>query len=615
MSKQRLSSDGGFAEVEGKDTLPPTPEEVNFTKGAGSPQLECSACQYFSSGYCSLLKIEVAPGDYCDAFAANLQTGRKSSREAQAEVVVSVTKGALRRYIPHTVEIPMFITRVSTDRQSGARRWYATASGLAKDLFTERMSIQLYKDFIKRIESKEIAPKPFISKAWQGGLPYVGIAHYLDLDGYGIVGPTDQVFIDGKTLKMRGRFNDTPLSDKAYESIEKDIKDKVSQDERVRVSIAFIDWAHKHEGAGDFVRKSLKDQCLLCAKGVGEKIYLSGHLVHLGLTRMPAYEDTDITLEERAMETKTAKRDDAASIVGDELADELEEREALTERSSEEVAPGAVVIRHDDEEYEDEDEDEKKKKKRKNAKSSKDDGAAYRALGGAKSLDEADAFLEKSGDGLIDSWGVFADVLSNLSSEESTPAIREVVTDFQTRLDVMTAKAVIEIQKSISGGVKVAEEVKVTEPKITEEVIEPTEPAAEVPEVVEETPHVLDEALMRIRAAFDDAVAAPGEKNEKLAMLQPAVVELAEAIQKSVDPQDANAVSAGLSVDDLTQALAPLYAKIEALTQKADAPAERNPAAPIRRAITPAPAVISNQPVRKPGGLSSIVRRSVGLGG
>ncbi len=51
MSKQRLSSDGGFAEVEGKDTLPPTPEEVNFTKGAGTPQLECSACQFFSSGY------------------------------------------------------------------------------------------------------------------------------------------------------------------------------------------------------------------------------------------------------------------------------------------------------------------------------------------------------------------------------------------------------------------------------------------------------------------------------------------------------------------------------------------------------------------------------------
>jgi hypothetical protein len=307
------------------------------------------------------------------------------------------------------------------------------------------------------------------------------------------------------------------------------------------------------------------------------------------------------------METKTAKREDAASIVGDEEADELEKRDALAERSSEKVAPGAVVIRQEDEKDEDED-----KKKRKDEEPSEDDGAAYRALGGAKSLDEADAFLEKSGDGLIDSWGVFADVLSNLASEESAPAIREVVTDFQSRLDVMTAKAVIEIQKSISGGVKVADEVVVTEPEITDEVIvTPTEPE----EVVEETPHILDEALMKVRVAFDDAVETPGDKNQRLAMLQPAVVELAEAIQKSVDPKAANAPSAGLSVDDLTQALAPLYAKIEALTQKADATTERIPASPIRRAITPAPVFRPNQSERKPGGLSSIIRRSVGLGG
>jgi hypothetical protein len=597
MSKQKLSSDGGFAEVEGKDTLPPTPEEVNFTKDAGSPQLECSACQYFEAGRCNLLKIAVGVDDYCDAFAANLQTGRKSSREAQAEVAVSA------------IEIPMFITRVSTDRQSGARRWHATASGLAKDLYAERMSIQLYKDFIKRINTREPAPEPFTSKAWNGGLPYLGIAHYLDLEGYGIIGPTDQVFIDGKTLKMRGSFDDTPMADKAYEAIEKDIKDKVPQNERVRVSIAFIDWAHKHDGVGEFVRKSLKSQCKLCAKGVGDKVYLSGHLVHLALTRRPAYEDTSITLEERSMEEKSAKKEDAASIVGDEFAEELEKRDdALAKRSSEEVAPGAVVIRQDEEEDEDED-----KKKRKGEESSEDDGAAYRALGGAKNLDEADAFLEKSGDGLIDSWGVFADVLSNLVSEESAPAIREVVKDFQSRLDVMTAKAVIDISKSLSGGVKVAEEVVTTEPEITEEVIEtPTEPEAEV---VEETPHILDEALMKIRVAFDDAVATPGDKNQKLAMLQPAVVELAEALQKSVDPQAESVPSAGLSVDDLNQALAPLYAQIEALTEKADAPVERRPATPIRRAISPVSPVSPSQPEQKAGGLKSVIRRSVGLGG
>jgi hypothetical protein len=132
---------------------------------------------------------------------------------------------------------------------------------------------------------------------------------------------------------------------------------------------------------------------------------------------------------------------------------------------------------------------------------------------------------------------------------------------------------------------------------------------------VVETPHVLDESLLKVKAAFDDAVATPGDRNQKLAMLQPAVAELAESIQKSVDSPAEGTQPAGLTVADLTQALAPLYAKFESLEKRSSEPVERLPAQPIRRAISLQPMVNANQPVRKAGGLSSIIRRSVGLNG
>ncbi|KKL05482.1 hypothetical protein LCGC14_2605600, partial [marine sediment metagenome] len=352
--KKVESAEGNTFEIAGKDNFEkPTKEEVSFREGGGIPQFECSACQNFESGFCRLLKLAVEPGDICDAFVENFKDGRKSNVKAQTEVLM------------RTVEVPLFISRVSIDRQTGERRWYATASGIEKDLYKERMSVELYKDFINRIETRELAPEQFVSEAWTGGLPYLGIAHYLDLDGYGIIGPTDQVYIDGKILKMRGRFDSSELANKAYEAIQEDIKNGTDQNERIRVSIAFIDWSHNHEGVGSFVRESLSQICPHCEEGVGEKIYMAGQLVHLALTRRPAYLDTDIALEERAMENKSSQKEDAASIVGEELAEKLEERKALTQRASlEDVADGAIVIKdkHGDPEDYDEDEDEDEEK-------------------------------------------------------------------------------------------------------------------------------------------------------------------------------------------------------------------------------------------------------------
>ena len=609
--KKVESAEGNTFEIAGKDNFEkPTKEEVNFREGGGIPQFECSACQNFESGFCRLLKLAVEPGDICDAFVENFKDGRKSNVKAQTEVLM------------RTVEVPLFISRVSIDRQTGERRWYATASGIEKDLYKERMSVELYKDFITRIETREPAPEQFTSDAWTGGLPYLGIAHYLDLDGYGIIGPTDQVYIDGKVLKMRGRFGDSELANKAYDAIQEDIANKTEQDERIRVSIAFIDWSHNHEGVGSFVRESLSQICPHCEEGVGEKIYVAGQLVHLALTRRPAYLDTDITLQERTMENKSSQKEDAASIVGDDLAEELEERKALTQRADlEDVADGAIVIKDkhgDPEDYEDdEDDDDEKRKKKKRRKDKDEEGAAFTSyLGGAKSLDEADAFLEKSEVGLIDSWGVFADVLSNSVSKEDEPIVRAVVKDFQSRLDILTAKAVVDIQKALNGGNSMADDKApdkvdaVTDDAVTEPVapVEPVAPAA----------HVLDDALVAMKSAFDDAVDTPGEAKDKLAMLQPAFNDLAEVVQQRVvNPSGEVAPAGGVTLEQMQQLMAPLYAEIESLKTRTVAPAAREPASnPTRRAISAqrgALPIAQIQPPVKPGSLKDIMRRSVGL--
>jgi hypothetical protein len=119
----------------------------------------------------------------------------------------------------------------------------------------------------------------------------------LDLDGYGIVGDTERLYIDGQNLRARGTFRDTPIAKAAYNSIKKDIEADLPPDQRTRISIAFLDLEHDHGPHGTFARRSLTDHCSLCERGKGDKHYRAGQLVHLALTRMPAYPETEIALE------------------------------------------------------------------------------------------------------------------------------------------------------------------------------------------------------------------------------------------------------------------------------------------------------------------------------
>lgn len=301
----QLPSSGSQATL-GETTRKYDPTEVNFRRLQGVPNFRCGDCAFYENGTCRIVAVsDIDPNDICDRFEA-LTLGNlpsfEASRPRQAGTPVTeramMIQGPLRRVIPAFALTEMFITRVSEDRQTGVKHWFSSASGLERDLYDERMSVDLFRDFIKRAESRDEVPAPFSSKAWNGGLPYLGVAHYLDLDGAGIVGPTEQVYVDGNVFKARGSFNDSPIGTASYTAIKNDIEKNVPSDQRTRVSIAFIDWLHDHEGHGSFERKSMIERCAMCEKGLGEKIYRAGHLVHLALTRRPAYPKAEIGLEE-----------------------------------------------------------------------------------------------------------------------------------------------------------------------------------------------------------------------------------------------------------------------------------------------------------------------------
>jgi hypothetical protein len=243
-------------------------------------------------------------------------------------------------------EMSLYISKASFDKKTQEMRWTAVASDTDRDDYDERMSVELYNDFIRRAVEGEEPPEELCSDAWCGGMPYLSLSHYSDLNGEGIAGPTSQLYIDGKMLKGRGTFSETGLGRACFKSICEDLysEEKSNDQEKIRISIGFIDWAHYH-GDFKFERKNLTDRCPMCALGVGDRMFAKGHLLHLALTRIPVNTRTDILpLVEESMVTQ---KEDAESIVGEELSDnldKLDKEEQLVGKSE------AVVERADDDE-------------------------------------------------------------------------------------------------------------------------------------------------------------------------------------------------------------------------------------------------------------------------
>jgi len=235
-------------------------------------------------------------------------------------------------------EFSMVITKASIpDKKSRTMRLSMVTSDTGEDAYEERMSTELFNDFVQRIDTSSPVPEPFDTVLqdgdWKGGMPYPSISHYKSGNGQNVPGEIERVYVDGDKLKANAVLHDSPLGQAVWKSVCQDIEDREKPlEERafenpVRISIGFLDLEHKHElEDGEdyiFTRSDINQKCEKCAEGVNHKVYLKGQLVHLAFTRVPANPRTSVEVMRMADdEVIKTKKDDAKSIIGD-LAEEL----------------------------------------------------------------------------------------------------------------------------------------------------------------------------------------------------------------------------------------------------------------------------------------------------
>lgn len=237
-------------------------------------------------------------------------------------------------------EVELVITKASL-HSDGTMRWQGVASDTSNDLAQDHTTMALFHDWIERAEGGvEVG---FLPPPRQ---PFLGISHYPSLDGFGEAGVVDKMYIDGNRFKVGGQFNDTPVGRALFEAVRAEldlVKRGETPEKPIRISAAWWDIQHAH-GDFKFTRQSLADICPMCAEG-HPRAFLKGQLDHFASTRVPLNPRTSLGLEEKSMAKRITRRDDAASILPDDLADELEERaqEELVGKSETETSPALVI--------------------------------------------------------------------------------------------------------------------------------------------------------------------------------------------------------------------------------------------------------------------------------
>jgi len=486
-------------------------------------------------------------------------------------------------------EFSLAIIKASQDPITGEKRWRAVASDTETDSCNDNMTIELFSDFTQKIEDEELPPEEFRSEFWKGGMPYLSISHYPGLNGNGVPGIVETVYVDGNRFKAKGKFVDNELGNICFETIKADLADKNKKD-KVRISIAFLDYAHKHKSNGYiFERDDLDSICPECVKEYitgkkSGKYFLKGHLIHLALTRVPVNKRTSMEVE-RAM---TTRKEDAASIVGEELAEKIDKEAVLMGKSE------AMVIKADDEDQELEAKlikDAKKEKSvLKDPKMSEDDEiietgivtddgelipdkvntermyneelVEVRPYGGATSMKEAEKFSDAQEEKwrLEDLWHIFKMVIENINLddavEDKDKAISMVLDELKT---LLASKAMVSLSYA-----------------------EKAEPE-----------HPLDNAYSMFKSEYDKIIVSEGSSDEKLMQLQEGFNVLGKTVKDTImaknenlpeveqKPENSALVQLSSKVDSLTESVRLLT---QIVTQNA---AEKSRVVPMQRSIQP----------------------------
>lgn len=439
-------------------------------------------------------------------------------------------------------EFSLTIKKAVFDEPTQEMRWRADTSDIDDDSYGDNMTLELFADFVDRIQNNELAPEAFRSDFWQGGMPYLSVSHYPDFNGKAVPGSVDNVYMDGKFLKAVGKFADSPLGRACFNAACKSVHSKDDED-KVRISIAFLDWMHKHKSNNYiFERKDIHDYCPECLKELlsGEysgKTFMKGQLVHLAQTKVPVNKRTLMEVDKSMAKTR---KEDAASIIGEELADELEEMAtAKVTAKSETEDVSALVIKADEEEAVVEE------AKHENEPSNKH----------AEEEEYPDCKDEKSGE-------VDPDCVK-MHKEKKSEAVEK--------------DEPVEAENETSKVLETLSEIK--------SMLAPKETPA----------HPLDMAVAKLKADYDDTVSMDISTDEKMQSIQAAFNEFggkfAELVKSAVStvPETKEKPSGD---SDVAKAIETLAQKMELLStqiQQLKVPAvEGAPSVPVSRAINPA---------------------------
>jgi hypothetical protein len=510
-------------------------------------------------------------------------------------------------------EFSMHVSKATNNH--GTMVWSAVNSDTDWDLFEEKMTLNLYKKMLGYIKEEVPPPAPFkdfvCSDYWCGGMPYLSLSHYPDLNGSAVPGEPLELFIDGNQLKAKGILFDNKLGKEVWKSLKADEQKSLDSD-RIRISIAFLDLAHKHGEDGTlFERKSLSSICKECMDNVGDKIYMDGYLVHLALTRVPVNPRT-ILLAERSM-AKVTRKQDAESIVEDKsIIEEIDEKAKLEHKAN-------ILIEMANTEP---------------IESKGKSGVTKPPLKDIEEVNEGNSNDQNNADDVtpatkIDTQGDNFDTVDESKMNKTNPksAPRKKVKKALTEDEIIMLEDLVARAKTYSKAKQDDEEDKLDQgdDEVAEGETNPPEDKvsarkkagkAQKSLVMESDLDIPVDALYN---AVNSALVMDATFETKLQSIQPALTELGEAITKVVKGKSNVATPASNDNGFLLEQIASLTATVKSLSEKMEQKSQTTDLKsgfnriPVPRSITPTLVAKSEAKDENPNSVRALSRRSVGI--
>ena len=464
-------------------------------------------------------------------------------------------------FFAHRSLVEMVITKASV-LKDGTMRFHATCSDTEADSRGEKTTRGLFTDWMDRVEKSKTVP--FLPSP---RIPFLSVAHYSSMEGLGEAGIIEKGYIDGNQFKVSGLFyNDEnhpcgPALFSAVQEQQEMVQKGEAIDEPIRISAAWWDLSHSH---GDFVfeRTSLSDVCPMCEEGKPRK-FLQGQLDHMAATRVPINPRTSLELEQLSEAIRTRK-EDASSMIGDDLAELLDNAYRSTEGKS------AVLVSMSDK--------------------------VELSFGGATTFAEADAELAayENKEHIWNNLDMFMSIIDNIMYADETinkaDLMQQAAQDLGSRISAMKSEA--ETVTMLLSAVKKSTGDIMTTPTQVKKAEEGSSPVTSLQEAY--------------AAALGDTSL---DRTAKFSAIQTAMEAFATEVKQQVD-----AVNPPDFQEELSKAIKPLEDKIDLMFAKFGTTQlqQISPVQPIQRSYAPGRSEppMPNKPI---SGITALMRKSVGI--